>query len=263
MTRTLVLAAALALAAAHAAPPLLATGPLPPGAWTLVGIDADPDPWPRVDVTLTVAEDGRTMAGSLGCNAFQGEATGTADALAVGPLATTRRACAGDEGTAEAIVARVLTQAHRADHVAGRLYLRGAGRLLVYAPSDDPVDAGVPGAPALASADRLDPARFAPIVEASAASGAAWVRDPLQVALLFVDTPSTGRSAVVRADAAPDATTVRMWFDGLEDDAVRGLWFAVDLERGADGAWRVVSGRQAAWCARGDVTDVLVSGLCP
>lgn len=263
MLRTLVLAAVLALAAAHAAPPLLATGPLPPGAWTLVGLDADANPWPRVDVTLEVADDGRTISGSTGCNGFFGEVAGSADALEVGPLAQTLRACAGDEGTAEAIVARVLGNATRADLVAGRLYVRGSGRMLVYAPTGDPVDADVPGAPALASSDRLDPARFAPIVEASAANRAAWVRDPLQVALLFVDTPSSGRSAVVRADTAPDATTVRVWFDGLEDDSVRALWFAIDLERGADGAWRVVSGQRASWCARGDVTDVLVAGVCP
>lgn len=257
------LGAAVLTTTALAAPPLLDTGPLPPGDWRLVGLDADPNPWPRVEVTLVVSEDGATVSGSNGCNTFQGEIAGTPDALALGPLAQTLRACAGDEATAEAIVTRVLNAASRADLIAGRLYVRGSGRMLVYAPAGDPEDPGVAGAPPLASSQALDPARFAPIVEASAASRAAWVRDPLQVALLFVATESTGRSTVVRQDAADGATTVRLWFDGLQDDAVRALWFEVDLERGEDGAWRIASGRQATWCARGDVTEVLVGGLCP
>lgn len=262
-TALVLLGAAALGATALAAPPLLDTGPLPPGAWRLVGLDADPIPWPRLEVTLVVSDDGATVSGSNGCNAFQGEVAGTPDALELGPLAQTLRACAGEEATAEAIVARVLGGATRADLVAGRLYLRGAGRLLVYAPAGDPEDPGVQGAPPVASSQALDPARFAPIVDASAASRAAWVRDPLQVALVFVATESTGRSTVVRQDARDGATTVRLWFDGLMDDSVRALWFEVDLERGPDGAWRIVSGRQANQCARGDVTDELVAGLCP
>lgn len=262
-TALAVLCAASLAATTLAAPPLLDPGPLPPGAWRLVGLDADPNPWPRVDVTLVVSDDGATVSGSNGCNAFEGEVGGTADALELGPLAQTLRACAGDEATAEAIVARVLSATTRADLVAGRLYVRGAGRMLVYAPAGDPEDPGVQGAPPVASSQALDPARFAPIIDASAASRAAWVRDPLQVALLFVATESTGRSTVVRQDVADGATTVRLFFDELQDDSVRALWFEVDLERGTDGAWRITSSRQATWCARGDVTDVLVGGPCP
>jgi heat shock protein HslJ len=270
MTRTLVRSTLLALAlaaSALAAPPLLAPGPLPAGAWRLVGLDAGPTPWPHVAITLEVGDDGRTVFGSLGCNTFGGEASGTAEALDLGPLAQTLRACAGDEGTAEAIVARVLDAATRADLIAGRLVVRGAGRALVYAPATVPEDAGVPGAPPLASFDRLDPTRFAAAVDASAANRAAWVRDPLQVALLFVDTPSSGRTTVVREDVGggedPGATVVRMWFDGQLDDALRARWFEVALTRGADGAWRIDAARQAAWCARGDGSDELVAGTCP
>jgi heat shock protein HslJ len=255
--------AASVAATTLAAPPLLDTGPLPPGAWRLVGLDAEPNPWPRVEVTLVVSDDGTTVSGSNGCNGFQGEVAGTADALELGPLAQTLRACAGDEATAEAIVSRVLGTARSAGLVAGRLYVRGAGRMLVYAPADEPEDAGMPGAPPVASSQALDPTRFVPIIDASAASRAAWVRDPLQVALLFVATESTERSTVVRHDTRDGATTVRLWFDGLRDDSVRALWFEVDLERGADGAWRIVAARQAYHCARGDVTDELVGGLCP
>ncbi len=250
----------LALAAA----PLLENGPLPRGDWRLIGVDDDADPWPRVEVTLEVDADGRGFAGSTGCNRFTGEAGGTADDLDLGALALTRRACLGDEANAEAIVSRVLGAAERADLISGRLLVRGASRTLAYAPVSPPVDPGVAGAPPVTSSDALDPSRFAVALEASAANRAAWVRDPLQVALLFVDEPSSGDTTVVRDDADGGASTrVVVWYDDQPDDSVRAVWFEVRLERGADDAWRIVSGERAAWCRRGEVTDELVGGLCP
>lgn len=250
----------LALAAA----PLLDTGPLPRGEWRLIGVDDDVDPWPRVEVTLEVDEDGRGFAGSTGCNRFSGEAGGTADDLDLGVLALTRRACMGDEANAEAIVSRVLGAAERADLIAGRLLVRGASRTLAYAPVSPPVDPGISGAPPVTSSDPLDPTRFAATLEASAANRAAWVRDPLQVALLFVDEPSSGSTTVVREDTASgEASRVVVWFDDQPDDSVRATWFEVRLDRGADDVWRIASGERAFWCRRGEVTDELVGGLCP
>lgn len=250
----------LALAAA----PLLDTGPLPRGDWRLIGVDDDVDPWPRVEVTLEIDEDGRGFAGSTGCNRFTGEAGGTAGNLDLGVLALTRRACMGDEANAEAIVSRVLGAAERADLISGRLLVRGASRTLAYAPVSTPVDPGISGAPPVTSSEPLDPTRFAVALEASAANRAAWVRDPLQVALLFVDEPSSGTTTVVREDAAGgEATRVVVWFDDQSDDSVRATWFEVRLARGDDGAWRIASGERAFWCRRGEVTDELVGGLCP
>jgi heat shock protein HslJ len=250
----------LALAAA----PLLDIGPLPRGEWRLIGVDDDANPWPRVEVTLEVDEDGRGFAGSTGCNRFSGEAGGTADDLDLGVLALTRRACMGDEANAEAIVSRVLGAAERADLISGRLLVRGASRTLAYAPVSAPIDPGISGAPPVTSSDPLDPTRFATALEASAANRAAWVRDPLQVALLFVDEPSSGSTTVVREDApGGEAARVVIWFDEQPDDSVRATWFEVRLERGDDAAWRIDSGERASWCRRGEVTDELVGGLCP
>jgi hypothetical protein len=150
------------------------------------------------------------------------------------------------------------------DLVAGRLRVRGAGRTLVYEPAWEPEPAGVPGAPRVASSHRLDTTRFAAAVDASAANGARWVRDPVRVALLFVDEPSTVRTTIVREGRPGGAeAVVRVWLDGLGDDATRARWYELRLERAAGGAWYVGSARRAVACSRGARTDALVAGRCP
>jgi hypothetical protein len=142
--------------------------------------------------------------------------------------------------------------------------IRGVGRVLVFVPGAPPTPAGVPGAPPVASSDRLDPTRFGAVVDASAANGADWVRDPLWVALLFVDEGSTQRTALVRDDGSDAAaTTVRLWFDGLRDDAIRARWYEVRLEADPDGVWRVASARRAVVCGRPGGADQAVAGRCP
>jgi hypothetical protein len=123
----------------------------------------------------------------------------------------------------------------------------------------------VPGAPRIASADRLDPTRFAAAVDASSANGSSWVRDPVRVALLFVDEPSTARTTIVREEGPGGSeTVVRVWLDGVEGDATRARWYEVRLERVAGGgAWHVASARRAGLCSRGERTDALVAGRCP
>lgn len=94
----------------------------------------------------------------------------------------------------------------------------------------------MPGAPLVAPSDRLDPARFVPIVDTSASNGSLWVRDLLQVALLFASMPSTGRTAIVREDApGGGATVVRPWFDGRALVST-GLDVALPRFRHADAA---------------------------
>ncbi len=254
----------LAVSVVLAAPPPLAADVAPPGVWNLVQVDGASDPWPDVDVQLGVADDGVTVLVDTGCERFMAVATRDRSGVSLDRTSSSRLACDGDHAAAEATVAPVLADLDAIEVLAGRLYVRGAGRVLVFAPDAPPSSSGVPGAPPVASSDRLDPSRFAAAVDASAANGAHWVRDPVQVAQLFVDDASTVRTTIVR-DELPGgaATVVRFWFDGLRDDAVRARWFEVRLERGDDDAWRVASARRAALCARGDVTDVLVAGLCP
>jgi len=78
-------------------------------------------------VTAEFGVDGR-LAGSGGCNRYSGEYALEGDRLAIGPLASTRKACLEPEGVGEqeaaylAALARVTTWSFRED----RLELRGA-----------------------------------------------------------------------------------------------------------------------------------------
>lgn len=245
-----------------AAPPPLAPDALPPGVWSLVGVGDGPNPWPGAVVQLGVADDGTTVLVDAGCTRSIAAAVRDRTGFTLELAARSGFACDGDRAAADAVVLPVLEDLERVEVIAGRLHVRGGGLRLVYAPDAPPVAAGVPGAPPVASSDRLDPARFAPILDASAANGALWVRDPVQVALLFASTPSTGRTAIVRDDApGGGATTVRLWFDELPGGAVGGRWFELQLARGDDGAWRVVAGRQASACEGAGAA--LVAGRCP
>jgi hypothetical protein len=252
------------VAAGHAAAPPLAADVAPPGVWTLASVDGAPAPWPGATVQLGIADDGVTVLVDTGCERFIAVASNVDAAPALEPGPSSAPACDGDRAAAEAAVAPVLTDVDAIDVVAGRLRIRGAGRVLVYAPEWEPAPAGIPGVPRLGSSDRLDPSRFAAALDASAANGAHWVRDPVQVALLFVDEASAARTTIVRDGPAEGAaTTVRFWLDGRLDDAAPARWFEVRLERSGEGVWRIVSARRASLCSRGDVTDVLVAGLCP
>lgn len=248
----------------QAAAPPLAADVAPPGVWNLVAVDDAPSPWPGVAVQLGVADDGVTVLVDTGCDRFMAVASQKRSGITLDRRSGSSVRCEGDRAAAESTVAPVLADLDAIEVLAGRLYVRGAGRVLVYAPDVLPAPSGIPGTPPVASSDRLDPSRFAAAVDASAANGAHWVRDPLQVALLFVDDASTVRTTIVR-DEMPGgaATVVRFWFDGLRDDSVRARWFEVRLERDPGGAWRVASAHRAALCSRGDATDELVAGLCP
>ena len=80
-----------------------------------------------VEVSAVFGDDGR-VTGSGGCNRFGGPYTFDGETLAIGPLATTRKACPGPEGVGEqesayfAALGRVATWLIRE----GRLQLRAA-----------------------------------------------------------------------------------------------------------------------------------------
>lgn len=260
--RLAALLAALCAASAIAAPPPLAPDALPPGVWSLVGVGDGPHPWPGASVQLGVADDGTTVLVDAGCTRAMATAARERSGFALTFATRSDFACDGDRAAADAVVLPVLEDLEHAEVIAGRLHVQGSGVRLVYAPDAPPSDPIVAGAPPVASSDRLDPSRFAPILEASAANGALWVRDPLHVALLFAAQPSTARTAVVREDAPGGASTVvRLWFDALTVDGVSGRWFEIELERGDDDVWRLVAGRQASVCAGAEGS--LVAGRCP
>lgn len=75
--------------------------------------------------TLRVEPDGRAF-GSGGCNRFSGGARVEGATLTLGPLASTRMACAPPQGTQEDRYLQALNAARRYEIVAGRLRLLGA-----------------------------------------------------------------------------------------------------------------------------------------
>ena len=256
--------AVLIAAIGQAEPPPLLADVAPPGVWTLAELDGASEPWPAASVQLGVADDGVTVLVDTGCDRFMAVASLDGARPVLEKEASSDLRCDGDRAAAEAVVAPVLADVEAIDVLAGRLVIRGAGHVLVFAPESPPMSAGVPGAPPVASSDRLDPTRFDAVVDASASNGAGWVHDPLWVALLFVDEASTHRSAIVRDEGADDgATTVRLWFDGMQDDSIRAHWYEVRLQRDVDGVWRVASARRAVVCGRPGVADEAVAGICP
>lgn len=259
-----VVACALGTMLAWAAAPPLAGDVAPPGVWTLVAVDSGGVPWPEVPVQVGVADDGVTLLVDTGCERFMAIASRPSDGGTLDRRSASDRSCEGDRALAESVVRPVFVELEGIEVVAGRVVVRGAGRVLVFAPEASPEAAGIAGTPSVASSDRLDSTRFARAVDAAATNGARWVQDPVLVALLFVDEPSTGRTTIVRQDLSTDASTVvRFWFDGLRDDSVQARWYEVRLALDAGGTWRIEAARRAVRCARGSVTEVLVAGLCP
>lgn len=256
--------AVLVASIGQAAPPPLLADVAPPGVWTLEALDGARDPWPGATVQLGVADDGATVLVDTGCDRFIAVASIGGARPLLERQASSGLRCEGDRAAAEAVVAPVLADIEAIDVLAGRIVIRGAGHVLVFAPDSPPISAGIPGAPPVASSDRLDPTRFAAVVDASASNGAGWVHDPLWVALLFVDEASTRRTAIVR-DEGPDAatTTVRLWFDGMRDDSIRARWYELRLRRDGDGGWRVAAGRTAVVCGRPGMASEAVAGRCP
>lgn len=112
--------AALTLAACAAGAP-----PAPPpepfrGVWRLVELDGAPAAFP---ITLTVGA--ARVEGVAPCNTYFGAWSRTGDALTVGPLAATRRAC--PDLALEQTYLGLLTDTASAEGGGGALTLRDAG----------------------------------------------------------------------------------------------------------------------------------------
>jgi heat shock protein HslJ len=71
------------------------------GSWEVTGYnngaEAVVSPIVETEVTAEFADDG-TLSGSSGCNTYSGSYTVEGDTVSIGPLASTRMACADPEG---------------------------------------------------------------------------------------------------------------------------------------------------------------------
>jgi len=111
----------LTLACAAPAPPAEAARPSLEGtSWVMAGAKSDPASTPRLEFT----REGR-LAGFTGCNLLSGSYRLEGERLEV-VAATTKRACLGPAGDAEAKLLAVLADRPRVSVEATRLVLTGA-----------------------------------------------------------------------------------------------------------------------------------------
>ena len=87
------------------------------------GRGAVTSPLPDTQLTATFGTDG-SIEGDSGCNSYHGSYTADGAALSIGPLATTRRACADDVMAQEQAFLTALQASTRYELVADRLTLR-------------------------------------------------------------------------------------------------------------------------------------------
>lgn len=78
-------------------------------------------------------QDGQVAGGGF-CNRYTGTQSATLPALAIGPIALTRRACPGDRMQRDQAYTAALEAATSASFADGRLTISGSGPELVYEP---------------------------------------------------------------------------------------------------------------------------------
>lgn len=70
-----------------------------------------------------------------------------------------------------------------------------------------------------------------------------WVRNPLIIVIRFLNRPNVRYTKIIRRDNRtenPTKTTITVYLDGFADDAIRGSWDRIRLERQKkDGPWKI------------------------
>ena len=112
------------LAACAAAPD--AMPPLPGSKWKLASADRGPLAPLAADSGVTLAFEAERLAGYGGCNQYNGSYSIDGEALKIGPVISTKRACLGPGNEAEAAWFAFLAQPVAFAHEDGALILRGS-----------------------------------------------------------------------------------------------------------------------------------------
>ena len=138
MTRplaVLLLAVALSACAGLGTPSATPTAGLEGTSWTLVEIDGRA---PAGDTVPTLAfDEAGNVSGSAGCNTFMGTPTIEGSSISMGPLGTTRMACAGAAGLLETAFLAAMNEVESfAIDSEGRLVLED-GVVLVFEPAQE------------------------------------------------------------------------------------------------------------------------------
>jgi hypothetical protein len=116
------------------------------------------------------------------------------------------------------------------------------------------------------SSSPLSSASFNERLSNEADKGEPWVRDPVRIALEFMDSQGARSVKIDREDQggeAPGSTKVTVIEDGYLDDSVRGSWTEFTMKRHGDGSWRIADIQKAYRCWRGPNKESYSARLCP
>jgi hypothetical protein len=208
-----------------------------------------------------VTAGGGLIQGFAGCNAFSGPIHLDGEDVRIGPLVTTLRACAPDVMEQEQAVLAALAGASRATFYGdGVAFASDDLRARFNAVLKDP--------PLTWTQGPSDPElqRFERRLAEEAALGASWTRDPVRVALSFIDSRGAPRVDIERRDdsgEAPSHTVVTVDEDGFLDDSVRGVRSEVVLAPDEAGVWHVLAVTVATRCWRVEQLIVSPGEMCP
>jgi heat shock protein HslJ len=219
------------------------------------------DPLVGTEVHFEVASGGTLIQGFAGCNAFSGPIAVDGDGVRVGPLVSTLRACAPEVMEQERAVLTALGEA-------SRVTFYGEGVAFAGETVRARFTAVLSDRPLTWTQGPSDPEvlRFARHLTEAAAVGASWTRDPVRVALNFIDSRGAPRVDVTRRDdqaEAPTHTVVVVDEDGFLDDSVRGVRSEVVLAPDAAGAWHLLAVTVATRCWRVEQLMVSPGEFCP
>ena len=143
------------------------------------------------------------------------------------------------------------------------LRLSGGGQVLVYTRGGEAASGEGSGEGSIGN-ETLQ--RWNALLDASAARGAAWTKDPLRIALTLLDAGDAPEVRLERRDESAEGaerTTVTLTEDGLADDSVRGSRSELVMTLQEDGSWRVESFERGYRCWRGENTENYTAESCP
>ena len=126
--------------------------------------------------------------------------------------------------------------------------------------SESPLDAAVISSKAVAIGEMNAK------IESAVASNATWTKSATLCVLYVLQADEETRELKLTYASSggeqPSQATVELRRDGFLDDAVRGDWHRLALQRQADGTWRFVEGSRAQQCWRNSSKGYMADA-CP
>lgn len=261
-----VLAALLVMTALAQSGPIALHDLFGTGTWTVASVTfegEDASVGAGQESVFVINVDGH-LAGSVGCNQMIAMAElEPGGAVSIGPVTSTLMACPEPAMSLERSFVAALEAVESFSREAGTVTLSGPGAEVVFVQ----VDTGAPGEDEEGAAGGVDVAAFDSFnsaVVAAGRAGAAWVHDPLRVAMAFAELHG-GQSTLIQQDLpmaeGSEEATVSIEERGLLDDSIEGVSQVVTLER-SDYGWVVVDALVTWFCRRGPQPAVVSPARC-